>query len=298
MKHSAVRAAVALLAALPWPVIHGLGWVVGRVAARCNSKTGLIADINLRLCFPRMPEAERRELWRASLVENARTLLEMPKMWRGDPTRWAARVQPASAASAELPRRALARGKGLLVIAPHLGNWEVGILYLPALAPVTALYRPPREAALAEVMLKGRSAAGGTLVPTSVSGIKSLYQALKRGEIVCILPDQQPKGGEGGGNRFAPFFGHQALTITLLSRLARRSGAPVLSLFYERLPGRRGFREHWLEPPAEIHSPDEATSVAAMNQAIEECIALCPRQYQWSYKRFATRPPGVISLYP
>jgi KDO2-lipid IV(A) lauroyltransferase len=298
MRARAVRAIVALLAALPWPVLHGLGWLIGRGAARCSSRAGLIADINLRVCLPRLSETERNRLWRRSLIENARTLIEMPKMWRGDPERWASLVRPVTPDNEELPRRALAQGKGLLVIAPHLGNWEVGILYLPRIAPVTALYRPPREKAMADIMLAGRSAAGGTLVPTSVSGIKTLYQALKRGEIVCILPDQQPKGGEGGGNLFVPFFGHQALTITLLSRLARKSGAPVLSLFYERLPGRQGFRQHWLQPPQAIYSSDEKTSVAAMNQAIEECIAICPEQYQWSYKRFATRPPGMVSLYP
>ena len=298
MRNNAVRAAVALLAALPWPLLHGLGWLVGRASLRCSSKLRLIADINLHICFPEKSEEEKQRLLKVSLVENARTLLEMPKMWRENPEKWADRVQPVSADNAEMPRRALAKGKGLLVIAPHLGNWEVGILYLPRISPVTALYRPPREKLMEDIMLSGRSAAGGTLVPTSVSGIKTLYKALRRGEMVCILPDQQPKGGEGGGNLFAPFFGHQALTITLLSRLARKSGAPVLSLFYERLPGRRGFRQHWLEPPEAIYSEDEKTSVAAMNQAIEECIAVCPEQYQWSYKRFATRPPGVISPYP
>jgi len=78
------------------------------------------------------------------------------------------------------------------------------------------------------------------VVPTDASGIRALYQALGRGEAIAVLPDQQPKE-EGSAAVFAPFFGQEALTMTLLSRLARKTGAAVLYVFVERLPRGRAF---------------------------------------------------------
>jgi hypothetical protein len=62
-------------------------------------------------------------------------------------------------------------------------------------------------------------------VRAEASGVRTLLKRLQKGGVVGILPDQQPKAGEG---EFAPFFGKQALTMTLLGRLANRSGAQVL----------------------------------------------------------------------
>ena len=91
-------------------------------------------------------------------------------------------------------------------------------------------------------MLKGRSRSGVRPVPTDPGGIKALYQALGRGEMVVILPDQQPKARVRGAGVFAPFFGVPALTMVLVGRLARKTGAPVIFSFAERLPGSAGYR--------------------------------------------------------
>jgi KDO2-lipid IV(A) lauroyltransferase len=119
--------------------------------------------------------------------------------------------------------------------------------------------------------------------------VRKLYKRLLDGGVVGILPDQQPKLGEG---EFAPFFGTPALTMVLLSRLAQRTGATVLFSVAERLPRGAGYRLHFLEAPDGIGAADLSTAVAALNRGVEDCVRLAPAQYQWHYKRYSIRPPG------
>ena len=121
-----------------------------------------------------------------------------------------------------------------------------------------------------------------------------MLRALKGGRLLGLLPDQQPKVGEGS---FAPFFGVEALTMTLLSRLAARANVAVVFGFAERLPRGAGFRVHFLPAPAGIDAEDERTALTALNAGIEACVRVCPAQYQWTYKRFSRRPAGEANPY-
>jgi KDO2-lipid IV(A) lauroyltransferase len=226
------------------------------------------------------------------LRENAVSLLEMPGAWMSKPAVWLPRIETGSAV-AEI-RRLLAHGKGLIIAAPHLGNWEVGIHFLSATAPITVLYRPPRRKDLEPIMIRGRSGNGARLVPTTPAGVRGLYEALARGEMIAVLPDQQPK--KGGAAAFAPFFGVPALTMTLIGRLAAKSGAPVLFVFVARLPEGR-YRAYCLHADPEIAATDAESATAALNRGVEECVRLYPDQYQWTYRRFEARPGGAPSPY-
>ena len=119
-----------------------------------------------------------------------------------NPERLLRQVDPQD--GAERIRELLARGKGLIFAAPHLGNWEMGVHFLTRTTPTTVLYRPPRQQVLESVMVEGRGRDLAQVVPTDASGIRALYQALGRGEAIAVLPDQQPKE-EGSAAVFAPF---------------------------------------------------------------------------------------------
>jgi KDO2-lipid IV(A) lauroyltransferase len=294
MLDALVLLALRLLAALPLPVSQALGWCMGSLAALVPNRERANADVNVALCFPDMPPGDRRRFVRRALIESARTLLESPRAWLRDPERLLRQVDPQD--GAERIRELLARGKGLIFAAPHLGNWEMGVHFLTRTTPTTVLYRPPRQQVLESVMVAGRGRDLARVVPTDASGIRALYQALGRGEAIAVLPDQQPKE-EGSAAVFAPFFGQEALTMTLLSRLARKTGAAVLYVFVERLPRGRGFRMHWLPAPDDIADPDPRVAATALNRGVEHCVALCPTQYQWSYRRFRKRPVGLRNPY-
>jgi KDO2-lipid IV(A) lauroyltransferase len=118
-------------------------------------------------------------------------------------------------------------------------------------------------------------------------------RALKGGAITAILPDQVPDRRSG---RFAPFFGHPALTGTLSCKLIQQSGAQVFMATALRLPGVQGYRICFREPDADIYSEDLDTSLAALNQSVEALIREAPEQYLWSYRRFRRVPPGQTKI--
>ena len=130
--------------------------------------------------------------------------------------------------------RTLAEGRGLIIAAPHYGNWELLIEYLASRAPFTLVYRVPETRAGDVFLRRARGGANVQLVPAESNAMRPLWRALKAGEIVGITPDQQPKFG---GGVFAPFFGKAALTLSLIPKLAERSGAPVLFAYAEPVPG-------------------------------------------------------------
>jgi KDO2-lipid IV(A) lauroyltransferase len=105
------------------------------------------------------------------------------------------------------------------------------------------------------------------------------------------MPDHVPRSG----GVVAPFFGVPALTLTLLPRLAQRTGARVLLLFVERLSRSRGFRVHFRESPAALAAPDPVVACTAMNAAVEACVRDAFTQYQWNYKRFKAREGSGLS---
>lgn len=295
MRDKIILSILALFSRLPLSLAQGLGGVIGRLAYLLPNKERRIAGINIRTCFPELDSGEQKALLRESMIEAAKGLVEMPVVWASPPDRWVARMQTGDGAG--LFEAAMRQGKGVIVVGPHLGNWEVGLHYLNSLAKVTAIYRPPRQEGLDALLKEGRSKGGATLVPATPRGVRSLFAALRRGEIMALLADQQPKAAGRQGGVFAPFFGHPALTMVLVGRLARKTGAPVLFWFAERLPRAAGYRMHWFEAPEEIYSEDQVKTAEALNRGLETCIRKAPAQYLWSYKRFASQPEGVISPY-
>jgi KDO2-lipid IV(A) lauroyltransferase len=295
MRSKIILLLVWVSARMPLSVAHWLGVALGSLFYWIPNRERHVATVNLAICFPDMKPQQRQRLLRRSLIEGAKTLLELPSIWVNEPTRWMERVDGQD--GEELLRQQLAQGRGVIVAIPHLGNWELHAHYLAAIAPFTALCRPPRQAVLDDIIKSGRSRSGATLVPTSVQGVKSLYSALRAGEIVAILPDQQPKGRDKSAGVFAPFFGRSALTMVLINRLARKTGAAVLFSFGERLSGGGGFRLHWYPAPEGIDDADPEVAATALNLGVEQCVRLCPEQYQWSYKRFEATPDEGRSPY-
>jgi len=286
---------IKLLALLPPRVLprlaRGMGWLLLRLPNRERRN----AEVNLALAFPQLDPPARRRLLAATLRDNLLSLLEMPRAWNRGAEYWRARVE-FTALGQEL-MALLQRGKGVIIAAPHLGNWEVGVHMLAMHGPITILYRPPRQTFLEQILLRGRSQGGGRLVPTTATGVRELRKALGRGEMIAILPDQQPKAGGRSGAVFAPFFGRPALTMTLVHRLARASGAPVLLAYAARCEDMLTFVGEGHELPAEVGGEDPQRAATVLNAAIEAAVRRHPSQYQWTYRRFETSPDGQPSPY-
>lgn len=254
-----------------------LVWRLGRTEARTTLT-------NLALCFPELEPTERAELARQSLGQTGMLLAESGALFHWPAARWQALTVEVE--GAELLDAAAGNPAGALILAPHIGNWEYLALALGHRG-VTALYDPPRLEVLEPLIRKARNRAGANLLPIDQRGLRGLYQALQRGELVALLPDQVPERDAGV---YAEFFGVPALTMTLANRLLRRTGADVVLAAAFRCPGGFRIRYRSLEPG--IRDPDPETSAAAMNRGIEALVREAPAQYQWDYKRFKRPPAG------
>ncbi len=292
MREQLIKALAHLLAHLPLGWLHHIANWTGSYYARNDNKHSLVTRLNIERCFPELTANEQQRLTKQTLIEGSKTLLECSKIWLGNRNKVSALIQQVS--GEEHLKAGLTRGKGVILVAPHLGNWEMLGVYCAPRYPMTNLYRPPRMAALDSIILNGRKRYQQKLAPTNARGIRVLYQVLAKNEVIGILPDQDPRSNSGN---FAPFFGIQANTMTLLSRLAQKSNAAVLLTYAERLPDSKGFHLHFIPAPAEVCSTDTQTSIVAINQMIEDAVRTIPAQYQWNYKRFATRPEGEAEFY-
>jgi KDO2-lipid IV(A) lauroyltransferase len=246
------------------------------------------ALINIRLRYPHFDDEEALAFRRLSLLEYGKTYGEVAYLWMRPAEKVLSLVRQVS--GGELLRR---DGRGVIVLSPHLGAWELAGLYLSTQGPTTTLYKPQPE--LDWLIREARGRGGAELVPTDPRGIRRLMQALRRGEYVGILPDQEPKANRG--SVFAPFFGVPAFTMLLIARLARKTGARVIFMFAERLPRGKGFHLHCLPAPEGIDSEDDQEGATALNRGVEACVNTCPEQYVWAYKRFRKRPRGMPKLY-
>jgi KDO2-lipid IV(A) lauroyltransferase len=284
-----LRALLRLLARLPLRLVHGIGSLVGGLIALFPNRQRRNALINIALCRPDLSAVAQRRLRNRALRAFGSTYLEVAHFWLRPHATVMGLVREVR--GAELLRRE--PGRGLIVLSPHLGAWELAGLYLSEQGPTAIFYKPQRH--FDDLIVAARARGGATLAPITAKGIRVLVQALGRGEYVGILPDQEPRGDKGAV--FAPFFGIPAFTMLLVNRLARRSGAPVIFMFAERLPKGRGYRMHCIRAPEGIDSDDEVHAAAALNQGIAQCVLTCPEQYLWPYRRFRRRPEGLGKVY-
>lgn len=273
---------------LPLRVLHAIGAMVGEIAWMARGRERRIAETNLCL-LDRHDHALRGSFdARGVLRETGKSALEVAKVWSGRPGEALRLVREVR--GEELLGQALQAGKGVIIAAPHLGCWELLSYWLAARTPLAIVYRPPRHATFEPLLIKARGSSKVEQVRAEGAGVRTLYRRLAAGGVVGILPDQQPKQGEG---EFAPFFGTEALTMVLVPRLAERTGATVLFAFAERLPRGQGFRIHLQTAPGGIADADLRTACTALNEGVERCVRLAPAQYQWHYKRYSIRPTSA-----
>jgi KDO2-lipid IV(A) lauroyltransferase len=208
---------------------------------------------------------------RRAIRETGKTIFELPKIWLRPNAEVVRRVTRVS--GWELIDAGVAAGRGIVLLTPHLGCFEITAQYCASHRPITVLYRRAKQAWLAPLVEAGR--------------VRRLLKALKNGETIGLLPDQAPGTGEG---IWAPFFGRPAYTMTLAARLAD-TGATVLMIYAERLTWGRGYHVHVQALSAPLIG-DLAARTAQINGEIEQLIRRCPGQYLWAYNRYKT-PAGA-----
>lgn len=286
-----LHALMRIIGRLPLRVLHAIGAMLGDFARRFNNRETRIARRNLELCLPDLHTRAREALLDEVMRDAGRTITETCRLWTRPQAENLALIREVD--GEDLFREALAAGRGLIVCAPHLGNWELLNQYLAAHTPVSIVYRPARQGFTELLLRRVRQHPGVSQVRAEAAGVRQLFRDLKAGGVLGILPDQQPKQGEG---EHALFFGLPALTMTLVSRLLERTDAQVLFAFAERLPDAAGFRMVFVPAPMGMAGSGRC-ALEALNAGVEACVRRALPQYQWGYKRFSMQPAGRRSVY-
>ena len=254
---------------------------LGRLIWRVNAQPAQINRENLARCFPQLDEPERAHLSRSSLEETCKFGTESGMITYWDRPRWLTLVKQVS--GWDRIEQATRAGRGVLVLAPHFGNWELFNLYLGSRVDLTVLYKPPKLSALNTMFKTVRARSGSTLVETDAAGIRVFYRALREGKAAGLLPDQVPDPEAG---IIAPFFGQPALTMTFAHRLIRATNPLVVFCYAHRLPDAGGYDIGINAAPEGVYDTDPLVCATAINEAVEKIVRIDPAQYQWEYKRF------------
>lgn len=276
---------LSLIGLLPLRLAQALGAALGRLFYRLGRKRIRIARCNLKACFPQMDARARELLLQRNLMESGKWFAEFGIAWLWSPQRACRRIK---VRDADLLAVAHAHGHGVVLIIPHLGNWEMVNAWVSTHYPFAALYQPLASSWFERFILYRRSRQGTFMAPATGTGVRQLLKCLKAGHVVGILPDHRPSRAAGV---MAPFFGQPALTGKLAARLVAANGSQVLSATAVRKPAGQGF-ELIFQSVSGLDHPDPLQAATALNRAIEACIALAPEQYQWGYRRFPKHANG------
>jgi Kdo2-lipid IVA lauroyltransferase/acyltransferase len=263
---------------MPLRALHCLGAALGWITycASATYRRRFVANATQARVLP--PQR------RAAVASAGRMVLELPCLW----------LRPAHQSILPLVRfegeqllaAALSEGKGVLLLTPHMGCFEVTAQAIAerfgAIAPITVLYRPARKVWLQALVRTSRERPQLHAAPATLAGVRQMIRALRQGQMVGLLPDQVPPLGMGV---WAPFFGKPAYTMTLAARLVQQTGAKLLLTWGERLPRGAGYVQRFFEFPG-LLPQDAAESATAINRAMQSLVTQSPEQYLWGYHRY------------
>jgi KDO2-lipid IV(A) lauroyltransferase len=270
---------------LPFSVQLHVGSALGGLIRRLPLAYVRIAKRNIELCMPALSPAEQAKLLVRHCESLGMALCETADTW------WSSDRRVNSLAEVqglENLRAALAKGRGAIMIGGHFTTIEIATRILGTVVPLNVVYRPTKNALLSHTMFTSFSRNGK---PIAHDDIRSMIRALKKNEAVWYAPDQSYRNK---GAAMVNFFGIPAATNTATSRLARISGAAVLSYFPERLPGAAGYRVVIGAALEDFPGVDAIADTERFNRLLEAQIRRIPEQYLWVHRRFK----GLSADYP
>lgn len=293
---AALGSAVGALGALPERRALAVGGALGAGFARLDSHYRRLARINLDLVLPDWSNRRREDLLRRSFAELGRNAAEWARLPSLSSSEVEARVDLRGLRFLE---RALAEGRGALVVTAHYGNWELILRALGVALPhaeITAVGRPQPNPFLRDMVTRRRSLGGHPPLDQSASEV---LRALRRNAAIGLLADHYLSRRHGGV--LSPFLGTPAWTNPGPATLALRMGCPVLVAHARRVAGNR----HRIELESELDQPDggdRSADIAALtgriNEAIGRLVLGDPEHWLWCTHRWRASPALKSDPYP
>ena len=287
--YAGFRAVVALFHLLPPVAGLRIGAAIGTAAYYVVWPERRRALEHLAIAFgSEKTEAERRRIARASFAHLGMCFVEFVNFER---------MRDRLGATVELADRAaidacLARGKGLIWVTGHLGNWEILASYMGAREgfKVNAVSRAAYDPRMQALLVRMRAQCGVRSIERGdPRATRELIGVFRRNEVLAMLIDQDTKVQ----GVFVDFFGRPAWTPVAAAALAYKMDAPVLVGFIERLPSLRHritFSGPVALPRTGDAQEDLRLATAEFTRRIEAQIRRVPEQWVWMHRRWKRRP--------
>lgn len=288
-EYLAARLVLATLAVGPRAAAEGLARFYTRLLRWLVPRLRRTALRNLALALPELAPADHERIVKGVFASLARLLVcfaRLPRLNRENISEWI-RYD-----GLEHFQQAIARGRGVLFAAAHLGNWELSAFaHALMTAPMDVVVRP-LDNPLLDRLVERRRALSGNRIIEKKHAARAILKALRANRAVGILIDQNASLEEGV---FVDFFGIKACAGAAFARLAARSGAAVIPGFalWSEQEGRYVLRFY---PPVEM-TGDVVADTQRLHSLLETVIRQYPDQWLWIHRRWKTRPPGEPPLY-
>ncbi|MEI7553829.1 lysophospholipid acyltransferase family protein [Candidatus Chlorohelix sp.] len=182
----------------------------------------------------------------------------------------------------EYIEQAIAPGKGVMLVTPHFGNWDVSAMLVGKrgykLTSVANDFNPPEL----NTLIQDSRRKQGLTIYSPKEALRGLYTALKRGEIVVLLLDS-PLQSEDSESVIVNFFGKLARFPVGPARLALKTGASIMFGYAARQPGNNYYYGLWSPPLSYEVSGDKEKDVLGITQLfaaeIEKLVKRHPDQW-------------------
>jgi KDO2-lipid IV(A) lauroyltransferase len=292
IRSALIRAAAAVLSFLPPGPALALGDLGGRIAWHLSPRSRRLALAHLAVAFPEKPEAERRRIGRECFEHLGRSAMEVAAVRTFDAR---LEVYVSFAGDGErLLHQVLSRGRGMVFVTGHLGNWELMARRVARSGiPNVVVAKAGADRGLNAMAERFRTSGGVTTLWREDPGAgRAIIRTFREGKALGLLVDQDTRVQ----GVFVPFFGRLAFTPRAAADLALRFHAPVV-VATTRRRGRRPGDGHVVEVtevPCDPDAPDREAEVVRLTAActgiIEAAIRRSPAEWVWMHQRWKTRP--------
>lgn len=262
----------------------------GGAAYRLMSRRRAITLDNLRNAFPERPETELEVIARGSFRNYGIAMFELlwfPNLTDASLRKFVRPVNPGLLADGH------ARGKGMVMLAGHFGNWELIALAMAHMTgyPFTIIVQTQSNGFVDRMINRHRCLFGNTVVPMGIA-VREILRTLQRGGVVAIAPDQSgPVEGV-----FVEFFGRVVATHQGPAVFALKTGAPMQMGFIVRKP------DMTYEVTLEEIPHDDLKGVTQENiteltrrhtALLESYIRKYPDHWLWMHRRWKHTPESI-----
>jgi KDO2-lipid IV(A) lauroyltransferase len=280
---------IRIVALLPLAIQIRVGRGLGRLLAHIRKRDRKIALRNLEVCFPELSTQAREALLNRHLESAGVSIVEMAIGWYSPLTKLRRIIE---VRGREHLYAAAKRG-GVLLVGAHFTPLEVGVSILEDFdLTISCMYRAQRNAMMDVLIRRGRRRFASTQIPRD--NVRALIRRLRENDVVVYLPDQTYLGNQSAMVRF---FGEPAVTNIAITKIAKISGAAVLTYFFRRCDDDSGYIVDIGAPIPSFPTDDAVRDTERLVALLEAQIRLAPDQYLWLYKKFKKRPESFPDLY-